>query len=106
MAGQVSPLGSEILKGVVMKIGTLVAAALAAATLMGAAGAGELADACIERLQADGRDTSGCTCLENAVKDDPALVEEMTALAEVDDPAERYAAASADAKAAMDSCTR
>lgn len=90
-----------------MKIETLAAAAAAAAAaLIGAASAGELADACIARLQADGRDTSGCTCLENQVKDDPALVEEMTELGEIADPAARYAAASADAKAAMDACTR
>lgn len=84
----------------------LLAAAAAMAVSAGAAYAGELADACIARLSADGRDTAGCTCLEDAVKDDPALVNEMTQLGEIEDPAERYAAASDDAKAAMDSCTR
>lgn len=89
-----------------MKIETLVAAAAAVATLMGAVSAGELADSCKARLEADGRDTSGCTCLENAVKDDPDLLAEMTELGEIEDPAERYAAASDEAKAAMNACTR
>lgn len=89
-----------------MKIKWLLGAACAAAAALGAASAGELADACKARLEADGRDTSGCTCLEEHVQNDPALVEEMTKLGEIDDPAERYEAASDAAKAAMDACTR
>lgn len=90
------------------KTGLAVAALAATMTLAGAGAvyAGELADACIARLEADGRDTSGCTCLEEAIGDNEALIEEMTALGEIADPAARYAAASAEAKAAMDSCTR
>lgn len=73
---------------------------------MGASLAGELADSCKARLEADGRDTSGCTCLEERVAGDPALTEEMTRLGEIEDPAARYEAASDAAKAAMDACTR
>jgi hypothetical protein len=89
-----------------MKVQLLCAASAAAFFVIGAASAGELADACAARLEADGRDTSGCTCLEEKVQDDAALAEEMTALADIDDPAERYAAASPAAQAAMDACTR
>jgi hypothetical protein len=92
-----------------MRKTTLAAAVLAAAPfLLGASAvvAGELADSCIARLQAEGRDTSGCTCLEDKVKDNQALMDEMKTLGEIADPAERYAAASPEAKAAMDACTR
>lgn len=68
--------------------------------------AGELADACTATLEAEGRDPSGCACLENEVMADPALQEEFMALGEIEDPAERYEAASDEAKAAMDKCTR
>lgn len=85
---------------------SLLSALVAAGVLCGTAAAGELADACIARLEADGRDTSGCTCLENEIQGDPALVNELTKLGEIEDPAERYAAASDGAKAAMDACTR
>lgn len=84
----------------------ILAAVIAAAISFSAAEAGEMADACKARLEADGRDSSGCDCLEAAVEGNPALIDEMTALGEIEDPAERYAAASDDAKAAMDSCTR
>ena len=70
-----------------------------------AASAGEMADACIEKLEAEGRDPSGCVCLEEEVEA-AGLQEEFDALGEIDDPAERYAAASVEAKAAMDKCTR
>lgn len=70
------------------------------------AAAGELADACAARLEADGRDTSGCACLEEQVAGDAALEEEMTKLGAVEDAAERYDMASDAAKAAMDACTR
>lgn len=91
------------------------ALAFAAAALAGAAGlamvsgsasAGEWADRCAERLKADGRDTAGCYCLEERINADPSLVDEFTRLAEIADPAARYAAANASAKAAMDACTR
>ena len=78
----------------------------AAATLTAAAYAGEMKDACIAKLEADGRDTSGCGCLEEKIAATPGLEEEFQELGEIDDPAERYEAASDEAKAAMDACTR
>jgi hypothetical protein len=89
-----------------MKFAILSAACLFALATSAPALAGELADQCRERLAADGRDTSGCDCLEKAVQDNPGLVDELTALGEIEDPAERYASASASAKAVMDKCTR
>jgi len=86
-----------------MRLALLSAAAFCAA---GTASAGEWADACKARLEADGRDTSGCACLEAKITEKPSLEQEFLALAEIADPASRYASASADAKAAMDSCTR
>lgn len=77
-----------------------------AAALAGAAFAGELTDACVARLEADGRDTSGCSCLEDAIAGNAALEEEFRDLAEIEDSSERYEAASDEAKAAMDACTR
>ncbi|WP_425410532.1 hypothetical protein [Hyphococcus sp.] len=66
---------------------------------------GELAGACVEALEADGRDAAGCACLEEeAIAND--LVDEFLALGEIEDPAERYASASPEAQAAMDKCTR
>ncbi|HBK90203.1 MAG TPA: hypothetical protein DDZ68_00885 [Parvularcula sp.] len=84
----------------------IVAAAAAAAGLTSIAWAGEWAEACVARLEADGRDTSGCQCLEDAITENPALEAEFRALAEIADPAARYHAASDAAKAAMDDCTR
>jgi hypothetical protein len=89
-----------------MNMKWLLGAVCASGIALGAAAAGELADACAARLEADGRDTSGCVCLEEQVAGDPALGEEMTRLGGIEDPAERYAAASDAAKAAMDACTR
>lgn len=71
-----------------------------------AANAGEWADACVERLEADGRDSSGCTCLEDEITANPSLEEEFLALGEVEDPEERFSSASDEAKAAMGKCTR
>ena len=68
--------------------------------------AGEWADACKTRMEADGRDPSGCSCLEAKIAETPSLESEFRALGEIEDPAARYASASDDAKAAMDSCTR
>lgn len=97
-------------QGVIMNtkrmLGGLAAAGLAAALFFGAADAGEYADQCTARLEADGRDPSGCACLEEHITSDPALAEEFTQLATIEDPAARYAAASDGAKAAMDHCTR
>jgi hypothetical protein len=87
-----------------MKI--IIALGAAAAALSAAAYAGEWADACVARLEADGRDTSGCSCLESEIEANPALEGEFRELSEIEDPAERYAAASEDAKAAMNACTR
>ncbi len=84
----------------------IVAAGAAAAALASVAWAGEWADACAARLEADGRDTSGCQCLEDAITKNPALEDEFRALAEIADPKARYEAASGAAKAAMDACTR
>lgn len=71
-----------------------------------AANAGELADACVAALEAEGRDTSGCSCLESEIEGNDALIEEMTFLGEISDAEERFEAASDDAKAAMLACTR
>ncbi|MCA8889499.1 MAG: hypothetical protein R3C40_10420 [Parvularculaceae bacterium] len=84
----------------------LVLAVIAATAFSGAAYAGEWADACAARLEADGRDTSGCSCLEDEIAANPDLEAEFTELAEMDDPAARYAAASDAAKEAMNACTR
>ena len=78
----------------------------AAAAMTAAAYAGEMTDACVARLEAEGRDASGCGCLEEHIGSDAALEDEFRSLAEIEDPAERYAAASDAAKAAMDACTR
>lgn len=67
--------------------------------------AGELEQACVAALEADGRDASGCACLEAEVVAND-LVDEFLALGEIADPDERYEAASPAAKAAMDMCTR
>jgi hypothetical protein len=83
----------------------ILAGAAVVLAFAASAWAGDLADACVAALEADGRDTSGCSCLEEeAVAGD--LVDEFIALGEIADPAERYAAASDEAKAAMDKCTR
>jgi hypothetical protein len=82
----------------------LIAAAIAA--FSGVAYAGDLADACVARLEAEGRDTSGCTCLEDELAANPDLEAEFRELGEIEDAAERYASASDDAKSAMDACTR
>ncbi len=90
-----------------MMLKIFVASALSAGALAaGAALANELEDACVAQLEAEGRDTSGCGCLVDMVEGDAALEEEFTALAEIADADERYDAASDDAKAAMDACTR
>ncbi len=87
----------------IFKLGAAFAASICA--LMAVSSAGELADACTAALEADGRDTSGCTCLEEEVVANN-LEDEFLALGEIADPAERYASASDEAKAAMDKCTR
>ena len=86
-----------------LKIGLAMTAFIAASFSL--ANAGDLADACIAALEADGRDTSGCTCLEEELEAN-GLVDEFLALGEIADPAERYEAASDEAKAAMNKCTR
>jgi len=89
-----------------MKLITGLSAASAAMMMMSfSAYAGEMADACVAALEADGRDTSGCSCLENEVVAN-GLEDEFTSLGEIADPQARYDAASAEAKAAMDACTR
>ena len=89
-----------------MTLKVFAAAFAATGMLFSAASAGEMADACKAALEAEGRDTSGCDCLEAEVTADASLAEEFQALGEIADPAERYAAASDGAKAAMDKCTR
>ncbi|WDI32811.1 hypothetical protein PUV54_06320 [Hyphococcus flavus] len=88
-----------------MKLKRFLAIAAVSGLAFSPSFAGELADACVAALEADGRDASGCGCLEEEViaRD---IVDEMMALGEIEDPAERYEAASDDAKAAMDKCTR
>lgn len=88
-----------------MKLNVLFAVGLASAAMFGTVSAGELADSCVAALEADGRDSSGCGCLEEEVVAND-LVAEFTELAEISDPASRYDAASDEAKAAMDKCTR
>ena len=87
-----------------LKLGLAFAAA-AGAFLMSSGFAGDWADVCTARLEADGRDASGCQCLEDEITEND-LADEFLALAEIEDPAERYDAASDEAKAAMDKCTR
>ncbi len=89
-----------------MRLKQTMAALAACAISFSTASAGEMADACVAALEAEGRDSSGCACLEEAVSESAALQEEFLALGEIADPAERYASASDDAKAAMDKCTR
>jgi hypothetical protein len=84
----------------------MIAMGVAAAALSSIAVAGEMTDACVARLEAEGRDTSGCSCLEDRIVANPSLEAEFRELGEIEDPAARYAAASSDAKAAMDACTR
>lgn len=105
MAGHKSSRWEPInIEGAYMKL--IIAFGALAATLAAPALAGEMADACVAKLEAEGRDTSGCGCLEGKVAADPALQEEFRSLAEIDDREARYAAASDNAKAAMDACTR
>lgn len=80
--------------------------AAGAAAFSASAFAGELADACAAALEAEGRDSSGCECLEAEVLASAALQEEFQSLGEIADPTARYEAASDEAKAAMDKCTR
>ncbi|MEK7264502.1 MAG: hypothetical protein AAB227_00250 [Pseudomonadota bacterium] len=84
----------------------IIALGAAIAAFVAVAYAGEMADACAAKLEAEGRDTSGCGCLEGKVAADPSLQTEFRSLAEIDDREARYAAASDNAKAAMDACTR
>lgn len=84
----------------------IFAAAAAAIVSVSAAFAGEFADQCEARLKADGRDPSGCACLEAKVEASASLQKEFQDLAKISDPTERFAAASDEAKAAMTECTR
>jgi hypothetical protein len=83
-----------------------IALGAAAAAFFAIAYAGEMTDKCVARLAAEGRDTSGCGCLEDRIAGDAELEAEFRELGEIEDPTERYAVASDDAKAAMDACTR
>ncbi|MFQ5562083.1 MAG: hypothetical protein ACE5FO_00795 [Parvularculaceae bacterium] len=87
-----------------MRIYYAIAAAVAASIGAGAALAGELADQCTVLLESEGRDASGCSCLEETVLADPALQEEFEALGEIADKDERWSEASDAAKDAMASC--
>ena len=84
----------------------LIAIGAAAAAFSAIAVAGEMTDACVARLEAEGRDASGCSCLEDRIAANPSLEAEFRDLGQIEDPAARYDAASAGAKAAMDACTR
>lgn len=81
------------------------AVCVSAGAMMSTGIAGEWADACVAMLEAEGRDASGCACLEDEIVAND-LVDEFAELAEIADPAARYAAASDEAKAAMNKCTR
>ena len=89
-----------------MMLKILFASALSAGVLAASAVANELEDACVAQMESEGRDTSGCSCLADMVAGDAGLQEEFMELAEIADLDERYDAASDDAKAAMDACTR
>lgn len=89
-----------------MKLKVFLTSLAGAALLASGAGAGEWADACTQRLEADGRDTSGCACLEEQIDANSPLADEFRTLAEIEDPAVRYSSASGDAQAAMNACTR
>lgn len=89
-----------------MMLKFVVASAFSAGVLAASAMANEMEDACVAALEAEGRDTSGCACLVDAIGDDDALIDEFTSLGEIADADERYDAASDAAKAAMDACTR
>ena len=89
----------------IMTIKAFFVGTAAAFAALSAASAGDMADACTAALEADGRDASGCMCLENEVVAND-LVDEFLELGNIADPDERYASASDGAKAAMDKCTR
>ena len=89
-----------------MKYPVVFASFLGVSALWLPASAGEMADACTAQLEAEGRDASGCSCLEEEVMANPSLAEEFQELGSIADPEERYSSASADAQAAMDKCTR
>lgn len=85
------------------KLYSLTFAAFAAVGA-GAASAGEMADQCTALLESEGRDASGCSCLEEKVLADPALQEEFAVLGEIEDREQRWSDASDAAKEAMASC--
>lgn len=89
-----------------MTVKIFIASAISAGVLVSNVSAGELADACVAALEAEGRDTSGCICLEEEIADNEALANEFIELGEIADPEERFAAASEEAQAAMTKCTR
>ena len=91
-------------KGALMKM--IIALGAAVAAFAAVAYAGEMTDKCVARLAAEGRDTSGCGCLEDRIAGDADLEAEFRELGEIEDPTGRYEAASDAAKAAMDACTR
>ncbi|MEO1136880.1 MAG: hypothetical protein AAFW68_09775, partial [Pseudomonadota bacterium] len=83
----------------------MIVGAAALGAMMSASIAGEWADACVATLEAEGRDASGCACLEEEIIAND-LVDEFAELGEIADPAARYEAASDAAKTAMNKCTR
>jgi len=89
-----------------MRLKSFCASLYAASLVLSGAWAGEMADACVAALEAEGRDTSGCSCLEDAIGGDEALIDEFTQLGEIADAGERYDSASDEAKAIMGQCTR
>lgn len=83
-------------------IGILAAATFA---LSSAANAETIEEACSAVLEAEGQtDVSGCTCLQEQVEGNSALEEELISLRDEGGHDERYAAASAEGKAAIDAC--
>ena len=90
-----------------MTLKSALAVAAGAFAALGVAFAGPMAEQCAAQLKKEGRDPAGyCDCLEAKVQASPSLQQEFQALAQIADPAARYAAASDAAKAAMDSCKR
>ncbi len=77
-------------------------AIVASCVFSSSAFAGEMADQCVER----GGNDAMCSCIEEQIESDPGLEEDLAALegSGGGDPAERMAALSDDARAALGQC--
>ena len=84
-----------------IKLISTVAAVLFVSTT--AATAGELEDACVSFLSAEGGDPATCPCLVKGAEEN-GFVDEFWSLMEIDDPQTRFDEASDAAKAVMENC--